>query len=77
MKDMPHFLPSCFLTDDAAEIRNAIKRVWPKDDVPVYLCAFHVIKNWKNHILQKVPNLGNLRELVFDQSNACIFIHAH
>ena len=43
MKDMPTFLPSCFLTDDAAEIKNAIKHAWPEDNVLVYLCAFHII----------------------------------
>ena len=64
-KDMPTFLSSCFLTDDAAEIRNALKRAWPKDEVPVYLCSFHIIKNWKSHLLWKVPDLGNLRTLVY------------
>ena len=53
------------MTDDAVEIRNAIKRVWPEDSIPIYLCAFHIIKNWKNHILLKVPNVGNLRDLVY------------
>ena len=44
-KDMPTFLPLCFLTDDAVEIRNALKRAWLEDEVPVYLCTFHIIKN--------------------------------
>jgi len=65
-KDMPNFLPLCFMADDAVEIRNALKRAWPEDNVPIYLCAFHIIKNWKNHILLKVPNVGNLRDLVYN-----------
>ena len=44
-KDMSTFLPSCFLTDDAAEIQNALKRAWPEDEVLVYWCTFHIIKN--------------------------------
>ena len=56
-KDMPNFLPSCFMTDDAVEIRSALKRAWPEDNVPIYLYTFHIIKNWKNHILLKVPKI--------------------
>ena len=52
---MPTFLPSCFLTNDAAEIQNALKRAWPEDEVPVYLCTFQIIKNWNSHLLSKVP----------------------
>ena len=62
---MPTFLTSCFLIDDVAEIRNALKRAWPEDEVPVYLCTFHIIKNWKSHLLSKVPDLENLRTLVY------------
>ena len=64
-KDMPTFLPSCFLTDDTAEIQNALKRAWPEDEVPIYLYTFHIIKNWKYHFLSKVPDLENLRTLVY------------
>ena len=65
-KNMPTFLPSCFLTNDAAKIRNALKRAWPEDEVLVYLCAFHIIKNWKSHILSKVLDLENLQTLIYN-----------
>ena len=64
-KDMPTFLSSCFLIDDVAEIQNALKLAWPEDEVLVYLCTFHIIKNWKSHLLSKVPDLGNLQTLVY------------
>ena len=64
-KDMPTFLPSCFLIDDAGEIRNALKHAWREDEMLVYLCTFHIIKNWKSHLLSKVPDLENLRTLVY------------
>jgi len=51
MKNMPILL--CFLTDNVAKIRNAVKQVWPKDDGAVYLCAFHVIKYLKKTYLEK------------------------
>jgi hypothetical protein len=53
------------MINDAPKIRNALKRVWPKEEVPIYLCAFHIIKNWKNHILLKVPNMENLQNLMY------------
>ena len=31
----------------------------------VYLYTFHIIKNWKSHLLSKVPDLGNLQTLVY------------
>ena len=64
-KDMANFLPSCFIVDDADYQWNAVKQAWPEDEVPIYLCSFHVLKNWKNHIWTKVPNLGTLRDLVY------------
>ena len=62
---MPTFLCSCFLTDNVAEIRNALKRASSEDEVPMYLCTFHIIKIWKSHLLSKVLDLGNLRTLVY------------
>jgi len=44
------FLLLCFIVDDVDYQRNANKRAWPEDEVSIYLCYFHVLKNWKNHI---------------------------
>ena len=33
--------------------------------MPLYLCTFHIIKDWKSHLLSKVPNVANLRTLVY------------
>ncbi|KAG0593276.1 hypothetical protein KC19_1G317700 [Ceratodon purpureus] len=68
------FLPSCFIVDDAVEQRNALKRAWPESEVLIYLCAFHVLKNWKNHIWTKVPNLGSLREFVYRQLHSLLYM---
>jgi hypothetical protein len=59
------FLSLCFIVDDAYYQRNTIKRAWPEDEVPIYLCSFHVLKNWNNHIWTKLPNLDTLRDLVY------------
>ena len=69
-----NFLPSCFIVDDADYQRNAIKRAWPEDEVSIYLCSFHVLKNWKNHIWTKIPNLGILRDLVYKQLHSFMYL---
>ena len=43
--DMPSFLPSCFMTDGTPKRKDALKHAWPKDEVLLYLCVFHIIKN--------------------------------
>jgi hypothetical protein len=63
--DMPSFIPSNFMANDAPKISNAFKRMWLEDEVLIYLCAFHIIKTWKNHIILKVLDLENLHDLVY------------
>lgn len=51
-----------------------MKRAWPEPEVPIYLCAFHVLKNWKNQIWAKVPNLGSLKDLVYRQLHSFLYM---
>ena len=44
-KDKEDFLMSCFIVDDANFQKNAIKRTWLEDEVPIYLSSFHILKN--------------------------------
>lgn len=68
-------MPSCFIVDNADIHRNAIKRTWPEDKAPIYLCSFRVLKNWKNHIWTKVHSLGTLKYLVYKQLYfSCTFL---
>jgi len=54
--------------------KNAIKRAWSKDEVPIYLYSFHVLNNWKNHIWSKVPNLGTLRDFVYKHLHSFMYL---
>ena len=60
----PNFLPSYFIVDDGVEQKNALKQAWHKLEVLIYLCIFCVLKNLKDHIWAKVPNLGFLTKVV-------------
>ena len=73
-RDKEDFFPSYFIVDDADFQRNAIKQTWPEHEVPIYLCSFHVLRNWKNQIWTKVPNLGTLRDLVYKQLHSFIYL---
>ena len=68
------FLPSCFIVNDIVEQRNTLKQAWLKIEVPIYLCAFHVLKNWKNHIWTKISNLGTLKDLVYWQLHSFLYM---
>jgi hypothetical protein len=39
--------------------------VWKDENMPMYLCAWHALKNWKKNIISKVPKDGNLKDYVF------------
>jgi hypothetical protein len=54
--------------------KYAIMRAWPEDEDPIYLCSFHVLKIWKNHICTKIPNLGTLRDLIYRKLHFFIYV---
>ncbi len=32
--------------------------MWGEDQVPIYLCAWHVLKAWRLHLMEKIKNNG-------------------
>ena len=52
----------------------AIKQTWPEDEILVYLCSFHVLKNRKNHIWINIHNLNTLKDLINRQLHYFIYL---
>jgi hypothetical protein len=46
-------------------IKKNCNHVWKDKNVPMYLCAWHVLKNWKKNIISKVPKDGDLNDYIF------------
>jgi hypothetical protein len=53
--------------------RKTFSHVWTNKNVLVYLCAWHVLKNWKKKIISKVPMDGNLKDHIFQVFRAMMY----
>jgi len=47
--------------------------VWKDKNVSMYLCAWHVLKNWKKKIISKVPKDGDLKDHIFQALRATMY----
>jgi hypothetical protein len=71
------FFPHASLLMMQTTKKYAIMQAWPEDEVPIYLCSFHVLKIWKNHICTKIPNLGALRDLIYRKLHFFMYVNYH
>ncbi len=46
-----------------------VKIVWGDDQVPIYFCAWHVLKVWHVHSMEKIKNNGVRRAVLDDLHN--------
>jgi hypothetical protein len=43
-----------------------VKIVWGDNQVPIYLCAWHVLKVWRLHSMEKIKNNEMWRAILDD-----------
>jgi hypothetical protein len=41
------------------------KMVWGEDQMPIYICEWHILKVWHLHLMEKVKNNG-VQHAIFD-----------
>jgi hypothetical protein len=47
--------------------------MWKDENVPMYLCAWHVLKNWEKNIISKVPKDGDMKDRIFQALKATMY----
>jgi hypothetical protein len=50
-----------------------VKIVWGKDQVPIYLCAWHISKGWCLHSMEKIKNNG-VRHAILDDRHTIMYM---
>jgi len=50
-----------------------VRIVWGNDQVPIYLCAWHVLKAWYLHSMEKIKN-NEVQRVILDDLQIVIYM---
>jgi hypothetical protein len=50
-----------------------VKIVWGDDQLPIYLCAWHVLKGWRLHSMGKIKDSG-MRCAILDDLHTVVYM---
>jgi hypothetical protein len=50
-----------------------VRIVWGDDQVPIYLCAWHVLKAWRLHSMEKIKN-NEMRCAILDDLHTVMYM---
>jgi len=50
-----------------------VKIVWGNNQVPIYLCVWHVLKAWHLHLMEKTKN-NEVRRAIFNDLHTIMYM---
>ena len=65
--------PSCFTLDDCNAEMNAVRDIFGPE-VRIYLCTWHVQRNWLRHLLSKVKDSAKHKSLMKELRGIMFFV---